>query len=458
MPVGRRVDLRGARALLKPWSKTHLVAVVLSFVAIGVASVVGLAPTRSYGVLFVAVFAWIGLHHPPRTSLKVLPLMVPAYVIPLLDATPRLDPRAVVIVCVTCVFVAEAIASGQSRAASAQALADQSAEAFRTVAATAVSLQRLDPSAVLDAVADGVMALGYDSANLAIIDDPSDTFVLAHARGIATQLGTQRQAVSGGLIAQVRASRQPVVVDDYVTWEHAIDFYRDCGIRAMIGVPVLTGEQLTGILVASTVESRVIPMSECGPLLALAAVAGAALANVEHYQTEQRVAEEQTRVAEEQTQIALTDALTGLANRRHADEALDSVVAGSTIVLIDLDHFGAVNEQLGHAGGDEVLRAIAEHLSSGLRDDDFLARFGGEEFLLVLPRRRHDAGISVVERLAASWRMTNPATTFSAGAARHDGGDSTITLERADAALYAAKRAGRDRCVSDTSSLPDRRA
>ncbi|MCU1351988.1 MAG: diguanylate cyclase [Acidimicrobiales bacterium] len=419
-----------------------LAVTIPAFAAVGAAARLGLAPIRTYGVLFVAVFAWLGLHHPPRSSLKVLPLFVLAYVVPLIDATPPLSVRALLIVGATCVFVGETIATERLRTVRAQADGARSAQAFRLVATASASLQRLDPEGVLDAVVDGVMSLGYEGANLVVIDDPSATFVLVHPRGLSLELGTERQPIGNGLTAMVQRSRQATVVEDYATWEHAIDFYRHSGVRALIGVPVLVGEQLIGVLVASTRSSRRIPAWEMEPLQALADVAGAALSNVKQYRTEQLLAIEQTRVA-------LTDGLTGLANRRHADEVLHAVRPGTSIVMIDVDHFRAVNARLGHAGGDIVLQAISAHLATGLRDEDFLARFGGEELLLVLPGRDAQAAVAVVERIAESWRATKPAATFSAGVALHRGGDIRSTLASADAALYEAKNAGRDRTVAE---------
>ena len=423
----------------------RVVAVAVpAFALIGVTARVGLAPPRSYGVLFVGVFAWIGLHHPPRTSLKVLPLFVPAYVIPLIGATPPLSLRALAVVAATCVFVAEQIAAGHARTREARESADRSAQAFKIVAGASASLQRLDPEAVLDAVVDGVMALGYDGANLVVIDDVTETFALIHPRGLAVDLGTQRQPLGNGMTAMVRESRRPLVVEDYATWEYAVEFYRHSGVRSLIGVPVLTGEHLTGVLAASTTSPRPIAAADVEPLQALADVAGAALVNVEVYKSQQLVAIEQTRVA-------LTDQLTSLPNRRHADHVLSEVTTGTSLVMIDVDHFRMVNERLGHAGGDLVLQSIAAHVASRLRDGDVLARFGGEEFLLVLPRAALEPAVAVVERLAASWRATGPETTFSAGVAHHAGGDVAATLARADAALYQAKRAGRDRCVSEAA-------
>jgi diguanylate cyclase (GGDEF)-like protein len=106
-------------------------------------------------------------------------------------------------------------------------------------------------------------------------------------------------------------------------------------------------------------------------------------------------------------QLARTDVLTGLANRRHADDVLRATIASArrhdralSAVLVDIDKFKAVNDAHGHAAGDAVLREVALRLAAGLRDEDVAARWGGEEFLLLLPDSP-DATI-VCERLRTS--------------------------------------------------------
>ncbi len=143
---------------------------------------------------------------------------------------------------------------------------------------------------------------------------------------------------------------------------------------------------------------------------------------------------------------AETDPLTGLLNRRSFNRCLDATRAGDTVVLIDLDHFKQINDQRGHGAGDEVLRSMADCLRQASRSADHLGRWGGEACALIRPRTGLGGAHAVIERLRADWAATQPLTTFSAGIAERLGDEGPVlTLGRADAALYDAKRAGRDR-------------
>ena len=146
---------------------------------------------------------------------------------------------------------------------------------------------------------------------------------------------------------------------------------------------------------------------------------------------------------------ARTDPLTTIGNRRDLEDRMTLLVPGDSVVVCDLDHFKQLNDTHGHAFGDQVLRDFSALLRSGLRRDDHAVRFGGEEFVLLLPGSGTDVAVDVVERLRATWRESGGATTFSAGCATLDGStDAQRALVAADAALYAAKRAGRDRTRS----------
>jgi two-component system cell cycle response regulator len=168
-------------------------------------------------------------------------------------------------------------------------------------------------------------------------------------------------------------------------------------------------------------------------------------------------------------QLARTDVLTGLANRRHADDVLRSTIASARrhhrtlcAVLVDVDRFKAVNDGHGHAAGDAVLREVAVRLTAGLREEDVAARWGGEEFLLLLPDSP-DATV-VCERLRASiseWPVNvhgllELRVSASFGWAPWTGEETGEALVgRADLALYAAKAGGRDRVVAAGELLRD---
>jgi diguanylate cyclase (GGDEF)-like protein len=170
---------------------------------------------------------------------------------------------------------------------------------------------------------------------------------------------------------------------------------------------------------------------------------------------------EQARLMEALVDDANRDELTGLGNRRFAATMLSDLEPGDAVILVDLDHFKLVNDTWGHAAGDQVLREIGTFLAGTLRGVDRIAqradvaRYGGEEFLLVIKQAGFNA-VAIAERLVSTWRDTSPKATFSAGVAVHRTRETPAdTVERADAALYEAKRLGRDRAWSaDPEFLP----
>ena len=162
-----------------------------------------------------------------------------------------------------------------------------------------------------------------------------------------------------------------------------------------------------------------------------------------------RIESERENLLVEVEALARSDALTGLPNRRALDEQLPKEMArarraetGLCLAIVDLDHFKDYNDTHGHLGGDEMLRRCALAWDSELRGEDTIVRFGGEEFLIVLPDTEPDRGIEIVERLRAA---TPGEQTCSAGLASWDFAESADGLiDRADSALYRAKAAGRD--------------
>jgi diguanylate cyclase (GGDEF)-like protein len=160
--------------------------------------------------------------------------------------------------------------------------------------------------------------------------------------------------------------------------------------------------------------------------------------------------------------LATQDELTGLFNRRHMNTLLAQEQARAQrsgaplcIVLMDLDHFKRINDGHGHHAGDTVLKRFADAGRQALRSTDVLARWGGEEFLLMLPGARAEQGASVVGRIRTQLVATpfdevapGLTVTFSAGLALVEPGQTLDqAVERADQAMYRAKTGGRDRTV-----------
>ena len=160
--------------------------------------------------------------------------------------------------------------------------------------------------------------------------------------------------------------------------------------------------------------------------------------------------------------LATRDELTSLANRRHMNEVLAAEErrqprAGTTcIALLDIDFFKSINDRFGHAQGDAVLRAFADAAQTALRSSDMLARWGGEEFLLMLPETGLAEAQQVLARMAADvGSLALPgleldgAITFSSGVTERSGDEPFAdTISRADKALYRAKAEGRNRIVT----------
>jgi diguanylate cyclase (GGDEF)-like protein len=163
--------------------------------------------------------------------------------------------------------------------------------------------------------------------------------------------------------------------------------------------------------------------------------------------------------------LSLTDELTDLPNRRAFMQRLEDEVARVqrygfplSFVLIDLDHFKAVNDEFGHSAGDEVLRVYSKNILSIFRHHDMVARYGGEEFAVLLPNTDSDGTVRALNKVRrraneTRWQTNGCASdvpTFSAGVSLYKPGESaTAFIERADKALYRAKRLGRNRIELD---------
>ncbi len=187
---------------------------------------------------------------------------------------------------------------------------------------------------------------------------------------------------------------------------------------------------------------------------------------VERIQVMEVEAQTFRRHLEEQRRQAMIDSLTGLANRAGLQRRMEEeherwqrYGGRLLLVVLDVDHFKSINDRFGHLAGDKVLRLIAQQLSRRLRKTDFIGRFGGEEFVILMPGVTPEQGATALEELRngiehAPFHFKNEPVpvTISIGFTEFREGDTLdSTFERADRAMYQAKEAGRNRIVAADS-------
>ena len=155
--------------------------------------------------------------------------------------------------------------------------------------------------------------------------------------------------------------------------------------------------------------------------------------------------------------MAITDGLTGLYNHKYIVERLSDLVNDSkqssknlAIIMFDLDHFKGINDEFGHQVGDDVLAKVSLILKEMLRENDMIGRYGGEEFLIVLPNTDAESAYAVAERIRKNImhyiRINDElAVTISGGVGALVDEDAPQLIRKADQLLYRAKRFGRNR-------------
>ncbi|HET9689911.1 MAG TPA: GGDEF domain-containing protein [Acidimicrobiales bacterium] len=249
---------------------------------------------------------------------------------------------------------------------------------------------------------------------------------------------------AGGVVAAARAERHPLVRQHLDPADPAAALLP--GARNVVACAVGAGPDAPVVLLEHGARSEGQRLARrtrlvVGQFAAHAALALSAVA-----------------VLTERERQAGVDPLTGLANRRQFDATLAREVAIATrraepltLALVDVDHFKRVNDRNGHLAGDAVLRRLAEVLGEESRDTDLVARYGGEEFVLVLPSCSSVGALRVLRRIDASIAADAAlaGVTVSSGVATlgEHAADGTGLVAAADEALYASKRAGRNRAT-----------
>ena len=302
---------------------------------------------------------------------------------------------------------------------------------------------------------------------------PTDAFVISilsenEADIVATYLsdkgvreGPRRLPFGEGLSGYIIKTGKPLLAFDYYKQQelHNVNFAHygsDDHIRSIIAVPMLLGNKVIGMLSAQTYEPHDYTLDDQHLLEMLAAYTAIAINNSQLFGEIQR--------------LAITDSLTGTFNRRYFFEAAQQEINRShrydhpiSVMMLDLDNYKEINDTYGHDIGDQALQLIAQRCQENIRDVDILARYGGDEFIFLLPETNITQALEIAERLRLVMQ-DNPieigeisaTTTISIGVAGSIDAspELDLLLKRADLALYDAKHSGRNCIKTKPEYLP----
>ncbi|HEY8486878.1 MAG TPA: diguanylate cyclase [Limnochordales bacterium] len=305
----------------------------------------------------------------------------------------------------------------------------------------------------LEQVLDRVMdAVGADAAEVSLFQPTQGQFVTRVRRTRAERPFSEShpEPEPGCPCRQVLDSRQPYVANGLPAGLGPHGCRLD-GFQAYLGVPLLCSDRALGVLAAMRRHHPFAP-AETDTLMAIGYLVALAL--------------EHARLHEATLQLAITDELTGLYTRRYFFERLEEEARRArrlqrpfSVIMLDLDRFKECNDRFGHLAGDEVLRQVGRRLAAVVRQSDVVARYGGDEFVVLLPETGKEEAGAVARRLCQclAFQCETQATwphpvdiTASLGVASfpEDADTPHGLLARADTALYEAKsRGGSSVCV-----------
>ena len=300
---------------------------------------------------------------------------------------------------------------------------------------------------VLEAIVAGAHELlGDETVGLRLVDpeDPQ-TLILVASAGISPELAMEehrsRTGVGAGGLAA--AEKRLVVLEDYSVRHRGLPAFAADGIRSAMAAPVRERGEVVGSLVVATHEDgRRYSQVEREMLVALAEHASLALTDA--------------KLVNDTLEQALHDSLTGLPNRLllrdRLDQALERSTRGGSVaaLFVDLDAFKTVNDSLGHAAGDEVLVEAAKRILTCVRAGDTAARFGGDEFVVLLENvdgaQVADVAARVLDELERPFEVRDRELIIGASIGiAMSGADDDDLLRNADLALYRAKETGKGR-------------
>jgi diguanylate cyclase (GGDEF)-like protein len=307
----------------------------------------------------------------------------------------------------------------------------------------------LDPGILLARIAELICQLiGAKACSVMLLDADRDRLLAKAAYGLRTERMTSLSfRIGEGVAGWVVEHGEPALIADVNLDPRFIALPNNqTPIASMVCVPLIARSERVGVVTATSDRPGAFDPSSLELIQFIAMTIALDIENVRLHR------------------VAVTDPLTGAYNREFLMQRLPQELETAaerdralSIAMVDVDHFKAVNDQHGHATGDVVLAEIARRLRSAIRGGDVLVRYGGEEFLVVLPKADAGRAWEVGERMRArvcerSFEVGEPGggvaliVRVSVGVAQWRARERmTALIERADAALYAAKAAGRNR-------------
>ena len=322
------------------------------------------------------------------------------------------------------------------------------------------------PEQIFEAIVLGGLRIsGMPAGSLSIYNPEKQELYLVVAKGFSTRFYRDHSVYPvrpGGLTENTLSQREPVVIPNIADFPAVNNpVLLDEGVRSLIALPLVSEKGPVGILYADDFKPRTFNGSVIEALKLLASQAVIAI--------------QKQQAFEKIKSLSIRDPLTGLYNRHHLNEIIISEMERAfrlrhplSIILADIDYFKSINDHFGHLIGDQVLHGLARLFTQVVRPYDTLTRFGGEEFLILLPETGEEKALAVAERLreaTAKERLLPEElpVTCSFGVTTLEQDEARLPrpaafIDRADKALYEAKGTGRNRAVlfKPNRSAPDR--
>lgn len=329
-------------------------------------------------------------------------------------------------------------------------------------------------------IRDAVQLVGAPDGHIALVDETGEFIVIRYAIGVYESMIGKRISRERGARSRILSTGESLYIEDYRQYSLRIAEWPE-SITTVMAYPLKRDADIIGIFYVSwrnTIYS--LSEEERNLLSQYADLVSIALGNVYvHQQLKIELKERQWRHAEllearsrleeanqelrkanqELEQLAVTDKLTGAWNRRKFEQLADAAIEAAaryqqplSLLMVDIDHFKKVNDRYGHQTGDQVLMALVRLIQQNIRTTDSVSRWGGEEFVIMLPHTAAENAVKLAEKVrllvAAHAFPLDGTITVSLGAAEISPGDTLDTLvKKADDALYTAKAEGRNRTV-----------